>query len=62
MILTMRKQQDLDFSRVSAITVEEDFAGQRVDNYLMALLKGVPRSRVYRIIRKGEVRINRSGV
>ncbi len=62
MMLAMSKQQDLDFSRVSSITVEEDFAGQRVDNYLMALLKGVPRSRVYRIIRKGEVRINRKRV
>ena len=55
----MRKHQEHDFSRVSAITVEEDFAGQRLDNYLLALLKGVPKSRVYRIIRKGEVRVNR---
>jgi 23S rRNA pseudouridine955/2504/2580 synthase len=55
----MRKQQEHDFSRVSAITVDADFAGQRLDNYLLALLKGVPRSRVYRIIRKGEIRINR---
>jgi 23S rRNA pseudouridine955/2504/2580 synthase len=54
----MGKHQQQDFSRVSAITVEEDYAGQRLDNYLLALLKGVPKSRVYRIIRKGEVRIN----
>ncbi|MFB6261426.1 MAG: S4 domain-containing protein, partial [Thiohalorhabdaceae bacterium] len=33
-------------------------AGQRIDNFLMARLKGVPRSRVYRMLRKGEVRIN----
>ncbi|MEJ2060080.1 MAG: RluA family pseudouridine synthase [Gammaproteobacteria bacterium] len=33
-------------------------AGQRVDNYLLRVLKGVPRSRIYRILRKGEVRVN----
>lgn len=33
-------------------------AGQRLDNYLLRSLKGVPRSRIYRIVRKGEVRIN----
>src|SRR5215469_18605000 len=38
------------------VTPEE--AGQRLDNYLQRLLSGVPRSRVYRVIRKGEVRVN----
>lgn len=38
------------------VTAEE--AGQRLDNYLQRLLSGVPRSRVYRVIRKGEVRVN----
>ncbi|MBK1690722.1 RluA family pseudouridine synthase [Ectothiorhodospira mobilis] len=33
-------------------------AGQRLDNYLMRQLKGVPRSRIYRLLRKGEVRVN----
>ncbi len=33
-------------------------AGQRLDNFLLAELKGVPRSRIYRMIRKGEVRVN----
>lgn len=33
-------------------------AGQRLDNYLLTRLKGVPKSRIYRIIRKGEVRVN----
>ena len=36
----------------------EDEAGQRIDNYLAARLKGVPKSRIYRILRSGEVRIN----
>jgi hypothetical protein len=40
------------------IEVGEDEAGQRIDNYLLARLKGVPKSHVYRILRSGEVRIN----
>ena len=35
-----------------------DEAGQRLDNFLLAILKGVPRSRVYRMLRRGEVRVN----
>ena len=58
----MRNRADLDFSRVSTVEVDEDYVGQRVDNYLIGLLKGVPRSRIYRIIRKGEVRVNRKRV
>lgn len=42
------------------ITAEE--AGQRIDNFLMRLFKTVPRSRVYRLVRKGEVRVNRKRV
>jgi len=38
--------------------VEAEAAGQRVDNYLTRLLKGVPKSHLYRILRSGEVRIN----
>lgn len=41
------------------ITVDEFSVGQRLDNYLIKLLKGVPKSRIYRIIRKGEVRVNK---
>jgi 23S rRNA pseudouridine955/2504/2580 synthase len=40
------------------IDVSEDEAGQRIDNYLIARLKGVPKSHIYRILRSGEVRIN----
>lgn len=39
--------------------VKEEQNGQRLDNYLLARLKGVPKSRIYRIIRKGEVRVNK---
>ncbi|HEY5624605.1 MAG TPA: RluA family pseudouridine synthase [Gammaproteobacteria bacterium] len=38
--------------------VEPELAGQRLDNFLLAQLKGVPRSHVYRLIRSGQVRIN----
>jgi len=40
------------------LQVGSESAGQRIDNFLLALLKGVPRSRVYRILRRGEVRVN----
>ncbi|HUL56459.1 MAG TPA: RluA family pseudouridine synthase [Usitatibacter sp.] len=43
---------------VRHVEVTEDEAGQRIDNYLIARLKGVPKSRVYRILRSGEVRVN----
>ncbi len=39
--------------------VDEESAGQRLDNYLVRILKGVPKTRIYRIIRSGEVRINK---
>lgn len=38
--------------------VGESEAGQRIDNYLLRILKGVPRSRVYRLLRRGEVRVD----
>ncbi len=38
--------------------VSEDQAGVRLDNFLTKLLVGVPRSRVFRIVRRGEVRVN----
>ena len=44
---------------VTFIDVTEDYSGQRLDNFLMARLKGVPRSKIYNIIRKGEVRVNK---
>jgi 23S rRNA pseudouridine955/2504/2580 synthase len=47
-----------EMSRVSHVAVAADDDGQRIDNWLMRALKGVPRSRVYRLLRKGEVRVN----
>ncbi len=44
------------------IVVDESVRGQRVDNFLTLRLKGVPRSRIYRLLRRGEVRVNRGRV
>jgi 23S rRNA pseudouridine955/2504/2580 synthase len=44
---------------VRQVIVEDGFQGQRLDNFLLAMLKGVPKSRIYRIVRKGEVRVNK---
>lgn len=48
--------------QVRIVTVSAADAGMRLDNYLMRELKGVPKSHVYRIIRSGEVRINKGRV
>jgi len=47
---------------VQFVDIDADQAGQRVDNFLIARLKGVPKSRIYRLLRKGEVRVNKGRV
>jgi 23S rRNA pseudouridine955/2504/2580 synthase len=47
---------------IQYITLTNDHSGQRLDNFLMSRLKGLPKSRLYRIIRKGELRINKKRV
>ena len=44
---------------VKWLTVDEESAGQRLDNFLIRHLKGVPKTHIYRIIRSGEVRVNK---
>jgi 23S rRNA pseudouridine955/2504/2580 synthase len=44
--------------QVRLVTIDPEEAGQRIDNYLLRELKGVPKSHVYRILRSGEVRVN----
>ena len=44
--------------QVSHVRVDADSAGRRIDNYLLSLFNGVPRSRIYSMLRKGEVRVN----
>ena len=48
--------------QVRFVTIEPDLEGQRIDNYLRTQLKGVPKSMIYRILRKGEVRVNKGRV
>jgi len=45
--------------QVKSVEVDEESAGQRLDNFLLRQLKGVPKTHVYRIIRSGEVRVNK---
>jgi len=47
-----------DNNRVRHVIINDGSHGQRVDNFLVRELKGVPKSRVYRLLRKGEVRVN----
>ncbi|MFE8071539.1 RluA family pseudouridine synthase [Marinobacteraceae bacterium S3BR75-40.1] len=47
-------------SSVRWVTIDEEHEEQRLDNFLLAQWRGVPKSVVYRVIRKGEVRVNRS--
>ena len=47
------------FDKVQIVIIEEDNHLQRIDNYLISKMKGVPKSRIYRILRKGEVRVNK---
>lgn len=47
---------------VQIIEIEDDFSGQRIDNFLIARLKGVPKSVIYRVLRKGEVRVNKKRI
>ena len=49
---------DLGKNLVHRLKVEDDQQGQRLDNFLMSRLKGVPKSRIYKLVRGGEVRIN----
>jgi 23S rRNA pseudouridine955/2504/2580 synthase len=44
---------------VRYVTVDPEYAGQRLDNFLIRLSKGVPKSHIYQIVRSGQVRINR---
>lgn len=51
-----------DLSNVSVLEVDAGSVGQRVDNFLIRVCKGVPRSHVYRVLRTGEVRVNSARV
>lgn len=48
--------------KVQLLTISEDEAGQRIDNFLLRICKGVPKSHVYRVLRSGEVRVNKGRI
>lgn len=58
----MTIEETLRTSKVELIEITEENHEQRLDNFLITRLKGVPKTRIYRIIRKGEVRVNKGRV
>lgn len=56
------KPLEKTLQQVQNLVIDEAGEGQRVDNFLLRVLKGVPKTRVYRMIRSGEVRVNRGRV
>ena len=54
--------KDLERNSVQLVTIAEEEAGQRIDNYLLRVCKGVPKSHIYRILRSGEVRVNKGRI
>src|SRR5204862_7155332 len=57
-----KRMNELSKDAVTWLTVGDESAGQRIDNFLARILKGVPKSHVYRILRTGEVRVNKGRV
>ena len=51
-----------NYSQVQQVEIDDGYSGQRIDNFLLARLKGVPKSVIYKIIRKGEVRVNKGRI
>lgn len=48
--------------KVQLLTITDEEAGQRIDNFLLKICKGVPKSHIYRVLRSGEVRVNKGRV
>lgn len=48
--------------KVQLLTISSEESGQRIDNFLLRILKGVPKSHVYRVLRSGEVRVNKGRI
>jgi 23S rRNA pseudouridine955/2504/2580 synthase len=58
----MRISKEISSDSATLLEVGEEAVGQRIDNYLLRLAKGVPKSHVYRILRSGEVRVNKGRI
>ncbi len=59
---TAQTTGDSSLVQVTILSIDADQAGQRLDNFLIARLKGVPKSKIYNVIRKGEVRVNKGRI
>ncbi len=62
MSLKEQSQAPIQAPKVQFVEITAEQAGQRIDNYLLCQLKGVPKSLIYRIVRKGEVRVNKGRI
>ncbi len=58
----MSREEQSAAAKVQLVEITEENSDQRLDNFLITRLKGVPKSRIYRIVRKGEVRVNKGRV
>lgn len=58
----MKSASEQPIPQVQWLEITDANAGQRLDNFLISTLKGVPKTRIYRIVRKGEVRVNKGRV
>ena len=56
------QNQAISASAAASLTVDDASDGQRIDNFLAKTLKGVPKSHIYRILRSGEVRVNKGRI
>lgn len=60
--MQLKQNHDISANAVANLTVDEASDGQRIDNFLAKTLKGVPKSHIYRILRSGEVRVNKGRI
>jgi 23S rRNA pseudouridine955/2504/2580 synthase len=60
--VTPRSQSQEVSLSVQLVTISHEGAGQRIDNFLLRICKGVPKSHIYRILRSGEVRVNKGRI
>jgi 23S rRNA pseudouridine955/2504/2580 synthase len=58
----MRQDVENVVEKPVIVEIDDERAGQRIDNFLIARLKKVPKSRIYRLLRKGEVRVNKGRI
>jgi len=53
---------DKAFGKARLVSIDSRHEGQRIDNYLLTALKGVPKSHIYRLLRTGQVRVNKGRI